>query len=49
MLPDDKHSQFGFKLCDDELYGQVYIDKIKEKSSVEKAFSKSTWDAEEKV
>ena len=40
----NKQVQFGFKLCDDELYGHGYINKIKEKSSVEKTFDKSTWE-----
>ena len=39
----DTNCQFGFKLRNDELYGHVYIDKIKAKHSVEKAFNKSTW------
>lgn len=43
-FPDDKSYQFGFNLCDGKLYGHVYTEKIKEKSSVENAFNKSQGD-----
>ena len=44
IIHGDNNKQFGFKLCDDELYGQVYINKIKDKSVVKKAFKKATCD-----
>lgn len=40
----ETNRQFGFKLFNVELYDCVYIGKMKEKSSVEKAFNKSTCD-----
>ena len=42
VLPQEKDEHFGLKLKDDELYGRVFIDKIKDKSSVYQAFNKST-------
>ena len=44
IVSGDNNKQFGFKLSDDELYGQLYINKIKEKSTVEKTFNKTTYD-----
>ena len=38
----NKDKRFGFQLRDDDLYDRVYIEEIKKKSSVEKAFNKST-------
>ena len=42
VLPHETDDHFGFKLKNDELYGHVYVDKIKDKSSVHHAFNKST-------
>ena len=41
VLPWEKDDHFGFKLKNDELYGRVYIDKIKDRSTVHHAFNKS--------
>ena len=40
--PNDQHRHFSFQLCHDLLLSHVYIDQINEKSSVVKAFNKST-------
>ena len=39
---NNKDKQFGLQLQDDDLYDPVYIEEIKNKSSVAKAFNKST-------
>ena len=41
---NDKNDQFSLQLCDDGLYNRVYIKKIKNKLSVDKAFNKLTLD-----
>lgn len=42
VLPTDKDKTYGLNLANDELSGRVYIRKIINKSSVQKAFLKST-------
>ena len=42
VLPNNKDSQFGLQLWDDDLYSHVYIEEIKDKSTVNKAFNKFT-------
>ena len=39
---NNKDKQFGLKLCNDDLYNRVYIEEIKDKSTVDKVFKKST-------
>ena len=42
VLTNDKNEQFGLQLCNNNLYDRIYIKKIEKKSSVDKAFNKST-------
>ena len=43
IFSNNKDSHFGLQLWDDDLYDRVYIEEIKDKSTVDKAFNKSTF------
>ena len=42
IIPKDTNCHFGFKLCDYDLMGQTFVDKLKPCSSVEQNIAKTT-------
>ena len=44
VIVNDQDKQFGLKLCNDDLMGQTYIEKLQPNSTMDKSFNKSTQD-----